>query len=118
MSNELLKNWEQVVEFISERFEHKNPDLNAILFIIGVRELGTITEQYFSKDEKVMLMHIATCKILSYSGYYELEGVDNSGWPQWKPIKQIPSLDISEQELFLKQHIIEYFNKEQIIEFI
>ncbi|MBX2985588.1 MAG: hypothetical protein KF882_06440 [Bacteroidia bacterium] len=117
MSSELLKKWGQVTNFISERFEHKQPDLNAILFIIGVREFGVLLEKNFSKDEKVSLMHIATCKILSYSGYYELEGIDTEGWPQWKSIKSIPILDISEQELFLKQHIIEYFDKEEIIAF-
>ncbi|MCK9480947.1 MAG: hypothetical protein M0R38_04185 [Bacteroidia bacterium] len=117
MSNEILTKWGQLTDFIANRFDHKNPDLNAILFIIGIRELGTISDSNFSKDEKVMLLHIATCKILSYSGYYELEGIDSDGWPRWKSIKPIPMLDLSEQELFLKQHIIEYFDKEEILAF-
>jgi len=116
MSKELVEKWKIVIDFLSENF-NKKPDLNAVLFIIGMRELGQLQEKNFAKDEKVMLMHIAVCKVLSYSGHYELEGVDKEGWPEWKLIKPLPLFDIFEQELFLKQHIIEYFEREEIIEF-
>jgi hypothetical protein len=116
MSKELASKWKQVLEYFEDNF-NKKPDLNAILFIIGMREFGTLNVENFTKDEKVLLMHIAVCKILSYSGHYELEGMDIEGWPKWKLIKPLPLFDIFQQELFLKQHIVEYFEKEQIIEF-
>ena len=57
-------------------------------------------------------MHIGICKVLSLSGYYELEGLDDGGWPHWKLIKKLPHFDLLEQEKLLKMHVIEYFEKE------
>jgi hypothetical protein len=116
MTNELVEKWKMIVDFVSENFE-KKPDLNAMLYLIGIRELGSINEGKFAKDEKVLLMHIAVCKILSYSGHYVLDGFDEFGWPQWKLLKPLPRFDMFEQELFMKQHIIEYFEREEIINF-
>src|SRR5690606_17553314 len=89
----------------------KPKDLNSVLFLIGVQELGE-GQKTFSKEEKQDLMHIAICKVLSMSGYYELEGLDNEGWPHWKLIKKLPHFDLLEQERFLKMHVMEYFEKE------
>jgi hypothetical protein len=86
----------------------KNPDVEALLFLIGMRELGVVKEN-FSKEEKVNLMHIATCKLMSYNGYFELEGLDKDGWPHWVAIKPVPQLPVEEQEYLLKQLIIRYF---------
>jgi hypothetical protein len=88
----------------------KPPDLNAILFLIGIRELGTVKKK-FSKEEKQDLMHIATCSILSASGYYELEGLDQDGWPHWVPKKKLPVMNLVEQEDFIKDHVIHYFQE-------
>ena len=86
-------------------------DLNSVLFLIGVQELGHGTK-IFSKEEKQDLMHIGICKVLSLSGYYVLEGLDNDGWPHWKLIKKLPHFDLLEQEKLLKMHVMEYFEKE------
>ena len=79
--------------------------------MIGVQELGHETKT-FSKEEKRDLMHIAVCKVLSFSGFYTLEGLDDQGWPHWKLIKKLPHFDLLEQERFLKMNILEYFQKE------
>jgi hypothetical protein len=88
----------------------KAPDLNAILMLIGIRELGKIQSK-FTKEEKQDLMHIATCSILSRSGYYALDGTDQDGWPHWHPLKNLPVMNLQEQEDFLKDHIICYFEE-------
>ena len=88
----------------------KPPDLNAILFLIGIRELGQANKK-FTKEEKQDLMHIATCSILSRSGYYELEGLDREGWPHWVARKKLPVMNLAEQEDFLKEHILQYFEE-------
>ncbi len=106
--------WKKITDFVEENFK-KKPDMNAILFLIGMRELGHLTDNNFKKSEKVDLMHIAVCKILSYSGHYELEGADAEGWPHWKLVKQLPQFDVFEQELYIRTHIIEYFITEEII---
>jgi hypothetical protein len=85
--------------------------MNALLFLIGVQELGK-GPRVFTKEQKQDLMHIAICKLLSLSGYYELEGHDEEGWPHWKPVKSLPHFDLLDQEKLLKMHALEYFEKE------
>jgi hypothetical protein len=107
--------WTSIMEFMTESFG-KKPDMEAILFIIGMRELGDHAHREFSKSEKENLFHIAVCRLLSRSGYYELDGLDKDGWPLWKNTKEVPFLNIFEQETFLRHHIIAYFEEEEIIE--
>ncbi len=116
LNQEIKHKWLQVVAFIEENFQ-KKPDLNAILFLIGIRELGELPEKAFTKEEKTRLMHIANCRVLSFSGYYEKSGTNKKGWPEWENVKPLPNLNIFEQENVLRQHIIEYFESEDIIQF-
>jgi len=108
----LDQNWQSLLNSLEAVIGKKPKDLNGVLFIIGVQELGKGFLR-FSKEEKQDLMHIAICKVLSLSGYYELEGLDKDGWPHWKVIKKLPHFDLLEQEKLLKMHVIEYFEKEQ-----
>ncbi len=105
--------WENLLGKINELFG-KKPDLNGVLFMIGVQELGKGIKN-FTKEEKQDLMHIAICKVLSMSGFYELEGMDEQGWPHWKLVKKLPFFDLLGQEKLLKIHVIEYFEKEVFI---
>lgn len=116
LTGEISGKWKQVISFFEENFD-KKPDLNAILFLIGIRELGELPEKKFTKEEKTHLMHIANCKVLSYSGYYNQKGFNTQGWPVWENIKPIPTMNIFEQENLMRQHIIEYFEVEEIINF-
>lgn len=86
----------------------KNPDVDACLFLIGIRELGQIQEK-FTKEQKQDLMHIAVCKLLSEKGYFELESLDQDGWPHWRQMKPLPK-GLDDQEYLLKQQIIRYFD--------
>ena len=86
-------------------------DLNAVLYLIGIQELGKGFLE-FSKEEKQDLIHIAICKVLASSGYFVLEGIDEDGWPHWKEMKSLPRLNLDEQEMLLKIHVLEYFESE------
>lgn len=108
---DLEKNWNALLMELESIIGKKPKDLNGVLFLIGVQELGRGTK-IFSKEEKQDLMHIGICKVLSLSGYYQLEGLDNDGWPHWKLIKKLPHFDLLEQEKLLKMHVMEYFEKE------
>ena len=103
----LKTKWEKLCRNLGDEFGDE-PDLQSILFLIGVQELGK-GPQKFSKDEKQDLMHIAVCKLLSSYGYYELKGLDQDGWPHWELIKKLPPLTLREQDLLLKQAAIDYF---------
>jgi hypothetical protein len=54
-------------------------------------------------------MHVATCCLLMQSGYYKLERTDRDGWPHYKQLKTLPELNAIEQENFLKDHVLLYF---------
>lgn len=113
---DLDRNWHALITYLESSIGKKPKDLNAVLFIIGIQELGKGAIR-FSKEEKQDLMHIAICKVLSLSGYYELEGLDKEGWPHWKLIKKLPHFDLLEQEKLLKMHVLEYFEKEYDMRF-
>jgi hypothetical protein len=108
---ELDRKWQKLLNVIGEKIGKPPKDLNSVLFLIGVQELGRGARP-FSKEEKQDLMHIAICKVLSLSGYYKLDGVDKEGWPHWTLIKKLPRFDLLEQEKLLKMHVLEYFEKE------
>jgi hypothetical protein len=108
---DLEREWNKLLENLGNTIGKKPKDLNAVLFLIGVNELGQGIK-HFTKEEKQDLMHIAICKVLSFSGFYELEGLDQQGWPHWKMVKKLPHFDLLEQEKLLKMHVLEYFEKD------
>lgn len=106
--NSTDKYWEELLDQLQVLVGKRPTDLNAVLFLIGIQELGTGPKR-FSKEAKQDLMHIAVCRVLSQSGYYTFDGHDKDGWPQWELAKPIPHSDLLTQENFLKQHVIQYF---------
>src|SRR5579862_6024994 len=100
--------WKTLQERIAADFDTDLPDVKVMLFLIGVQELGKGPRK-FSKRQKEELMHIATCKLFSQMGFYELEGLDQDGWPHWKLVDKIPNYTLLEQELIMKSLIIDYF---------
>ena len=107
---EINLKWNELQTRIAEEFDNEKPDIKVMLFLIGVQELGKGPRK-FSKRQKEELMHIATCKLLSYMGFYELEGLDQDGWPHWKPVKTVPNYTLLEQELLMKSLIVTYFEE-------
>ncbi len=107
VNDDLQLRWWKLEEKMMARFG-KKPDMEAILFLIGIQEFGQVKEK-FTKEQKQDLMHVAVCKLLSQSGYYELEKMDEEGWPHFRQLKAMPEMSTAEQENFLKDHILLYF---------
>ncbi|WP_153801006.1 hypothetical protein [Foetidibacter luteolus] len=110
INDDLQQRWWTLEAKLVERFG-KKPDLDAILFLIGLQETGLVQEK-ITKEQKQDLMHVAVCTVLSPSGYYELEGHDDEGWPHFKQVKELPVINLFEQESFLKDHILMYFDEQ------
>lgn len=108
---QINKEWAKLQERTAEHFDMEMPDIKVMLFLIGVQELGK-GPMKFSKREKEELMHIATCRLFSSMGFYELEGLDQEGWPHWVLVKPIPNYTLLEQEMILKSLIIHYFEEQ------
>jgi hypothetical protein len=115
--DEQLKNrWENVVQILSNQFAEGDVlDLDAIIYLIGVQELGKV-HQTFKKDEKLNLMHIAICRLLEPYGFYEFDFVDKDGWPHYKVKEELPPLKAGEQSVLMKEAIVNYFLEKEVID--
>lgn len=105
------KRWRDLVARLSKRFDAGTLDLNAVIFLIGVQELGQGARE-FKKDEKVNLMHIGICVLLTPFGYYRDLGRDADGWPHFERTKDLPPLGAEDQERLMKEAVLAYFEEQ------
>ncbi len=112
-----MEDWQIEFEWLEARHYVKDalkrdglPDLNGVLLMIGVQELGR-WKQRFSKEEKQDLMHIAVCRLLSYDGFYEFVGRDGDGWPHYRLAKPVDFKGERTQEQYLKLKSAQYFRE-------
>lgn len=110
---DLQVRWLKLRIQLKEHFGIK-PDMNGVLMLIGVQELGQGSQE-FSKEQKQDLMHIAICTVLVASGFYAYDGLDEEGWPHFTQLKPLPDFNLIEQENFLKDHILLYFQEQDFI---
>jgi len=107
--------WKKIEDFFKTHFtEDDTIDLDGMLFIIGVQELGK-GNLNFKKDEKLNLIHIAVCKLLEPFGFYRFDGFDKDGWPHYENIQKLPEIKSNEQTILIRKAIINYFEEEQFI---
>lgn len=106
----MQSNWKVLQNKLEERFGSEM-DYDAILYLIGLQELGKI-HQPFKKDEKLEVIHIAICTLLEPFGFYEYKGRDEEGWPHWELKENLPFLDSKQQNNLMTDAIVEYFKKE------
>lgn len=107
--DDLQQRWWNLEAKLVERFG-KKPDMEAILFLVGMQETGFVRDK-ITKEQKQDLMHVAVCSLLIPSGFYELDQVDSEGWPHFRQLRPMPDMNPVEQENFLKDHILLYFEE-------
>ena len=111
----LKERWQELVEKLSSKFSDGDPlELDAIIYLVGVQELGQYQRKY-KKDEKVNLMHIAICRLLEPYGYYEFDYFDKDGWPHYNVKEELPPLKAGEQAVLMKEAIVNYFVENKFI---
>ena len=70
MNSELKTKWTNLKVKLSKDFlDNQLIDLDAIIFLIGLQELGQFQKK-FNKQKKLEILHIAVCELLSDYGYY------------------------------------------------
>ena len=113
MNNDIEIEFNETLQTLSKQFgEGEALDIKAVLFLIGVQELGKGYVK-LSKNGKLDVMHVAICTLLTPYGFYEFEGRDADGWPHFKTIESLPPLKPGQQLYLMKQAIVDYFkNKE------
>lgn len=103
----MKSDWQILQEKLKERFDHEL-DIDAIIFLIGLQELGKPHRKY-KKDEKLEIMHVAICTLLEPYKFYTYEGKDADGWPHWSVNEQLPHLEAKQQNRLMVDAIIDYF---------
>ena len=106
---ELNEKWVIVSKWFREEFGMES-DSQSMLFMIGVQELGKGVQK-FNKTQKIELIHIGICTILEGQGYYSLSHRDEEGWPHYENKKKLPVLQGRQQEQFIKEALVDYFEK-------
>tara|TARA_B110000444_G_C18720864_1_gene538370 strand:- start:525 stop:848 length:324 start_codon:yes stop_codon:yes gene_type:complete len=105
---DLEKNWNKLVAKLEKQFEDEM-SLKGILYLIGIQELNFGVKRY-DRDEKVNVLHVAICKLLSSYGYYKFDSIDKDGWPHYVELKALANLSESDQQNLIKKAIINYLN--------
>lgn len=111
----LKEDYDQLLTILATKFgEGEELNLDAIIYLIGVQELGKGNIEY-EKDDKVNLMHIAICRLLEPFGYYDFDFFDEDGWPHYKTLEELPALKSGEQTILIKEAIVLYFKEKEVI---
>ena len=106
--NDLDKKWSQLLEKLENQFDQEMT-LKGVLYLIGVQELNLGIKQY-EREEKVNVLHVAICKILTPFGFYKFDRIDEDGWPHYIELKAIKNLSESQQELLMKEAVLKYLS--------
>lgn len=109
MDHEVELRFQKVKKELEKTFG-EGIDVESILFLIGVNELG-VGYKDFSKSEKTDLLHIAICTLLEPYGYYKFERRDEENWPHFELLTELPPLADREQKHLIKESIIDYFKQ-------
>ena len=112
----LKDRWDRLVNVLSERFsEAEKLDVEGVLYLVGLQELGQI-HQKMKKDDNVNLIHIGICTVLEPYGYYRFDFYDEEGWPHFELLEALPNLKPGEQSILIKEALVGYFLKRELIQ--
>ena len=113
----LKERWETLLVVLSERFSDGEAlDVEGVLYLVGLQELGQVHRK-MKKDDNVNLIHIGICSVLEPYGYYRFDFFDDEGWPHFELLEELPPLKPGEQSILMKEALVEYFLKRQLIFF-
>ena len=112
----LKERWETLLVVLSERFSDGEAlDVEGVLYLVGLQELGQVHRK-MKKDDNVNLIHIGICSVLEPYGYYRFDFFDDVGWPHFELLEELPPLKPGEQSILMKEALVEYFLKRQLIQ--
>ena len=107
--SEDIEKWDRLAAWFEKEFKME-ADVDAMLFLIGVQELGKGFEE-FDKTQKLELIHIGVCSVLMHEGYYRFSHIDSDGWPHYTLLKKLPYVRGQQQSSFIKKHLLTYFGE-------
>ena len=112
----LKDRWDNLITVLSDRFSRGQPlEIEGVLYLVGLQELGQVHRK-MKKDENVNLIHIGICTVLEPYGYYRFDFFDEEGWPHFELLEMLPVLKPGEQSILMKEALVEYFLKRELIQ--
>lgn len=112
----LKERWGQLLIVLTERFSDGEAlDVEGVLYLIGLQELGQV-HQKMKKDDNVNLIHVGICTVLEPYGYYRFDFFDEEGWPHFELLEALPPLKPGEQSILMKEALVAYFLKRELIQ--
>lgn len=99
--------WNKLLKVLEKDFGG-DLDVDSIVYLIGIQELGKGPDKY-SKAQKMDIMHVGVCALLSQFGYYIFVGEDEDGWPHFDLVENMPELKPMQQHRLMKEAIVMYF---------
>ena len=112
----LKDRWDNLITVLSDRFSQgQHLEIEGVLYLVGLQELGQVHRK-MKKDENVNLIHIGICTVLEPYGYYRFDFFDEEGWPHFELLESLPVLKPGEQSILMKEALVEYFLKRELIQ--
>jgi len=106
----LERRWSELSAQIEARFG-RLPDVDAVLFLIGVQSVGRGYEPDLPKERKQSLIMEGSYLALETLGVYARVGMERNGFLIWEKVLELPKLSIDEQEKLLRIGILNYFEE-------
>ncbi len=104
----LADRWNRLTAQLAERFG-KPPELEYVLFLIGIQTRGHGYEPDLSREAKQALIMEGTYRVFAGLGFYHQVGMEADGAWIWEKTQPLPTLDIDAQERLLQAAILHYF---------
>lgn len=105
--------WQQLLSRLADKLGYQ-PDMEAVLLFIGIREAG-LPPKKFTEKEISELKQMAICTLLVPARYYQLFWVDDTGWPHFKELKRLPEMPVEDRNAFLKEYVLLYAEKNRLL---
>ena len=104
------RRWSALVDRIESHFG-RVPDVDAILFIIGIQSVGRGYEPDLPKERKQSLIMEGSYLAFETLGIYRRMGLEKNGFWIWEKVVDLPKLSIDDQERLLQIGILNYFDQ-------
>jgi len=112
----LKERWDRLISILNERFsDGETIDVEGVLYLVGLQELGQL-HQKMKKDDNINLIHVGICTVLEPYGYYRFDFYDEEGWPHFELLEALPNLKPGEQSILIKEALVGYFLKRELIQ--
>lgn len=106
----LAGKWTALVKRMQTRFG-RAPDIDGLLFLIGVQSVGRGYEPDLPKERKQSLIMEGSYLAFETLGVYSRAGMERNGFLIWEKSQELPQLSVEQQEKLLQIGILNYFEE-------